>query len=173
MPSKKQEYIVSLGKVKETKRGLLVKGKKISIVEAHSKGITHPILAVLIRYKNKFLVQKRSKDDPSRPGRLDWSASGHIKYGETVEEAAKRELREELGIKLPEKSKFGRRILNLSSNYHSFFVVRADYDGQRIRPGKELDKKGTHFYSKGELKRMTKDGFTRSFHTYLKRQGIL
>ncbi len=45
-----------------------------------------------------ILLQKRSPDKDSFPGCLDTSSAGHLDPGETFEQAAYRELEEELGI---------------------------------------------------------------------------
>lgn len=45
------------------------------------------------------LLQKRSKDKDSYPGCYDISSAGHVQAGDDFENAALRELEEELGIK--------------------------------------------------------------------------
>ena len=46
----------------------------------------------------KILLQKRSACKDIQPGKWDTAVGGHVDAGESVEEAAYRELREELGI---------------------------------------------------------------------------
>ena len=53
----------------------------------------------VLNSKNELFVQKRKKDADSYPGYYDSSASGHVLAGETYEEAAIRELGEELNLK--------------------------------------------------------------------------
>ena len=48
--------------------------------------------------KKKVLLQKRSLAKDIQPGKWDTAVGGHVDAGETVEAAAQRELREELGI---------------------------------------------------------------------------
>lgn len=67
--------------------------------EAWEKGIRHRIARVfLFNAKGEFLLQRRSQfiDAP-----LEWdqSAAGHVDEGEGYEQAAYRELEEELGVK--------------------------------------------------------------------------
>src|SRR5581483_4718484 len=63
-------------------------------VEAHRNGTQHRIAVVyVLNKKSEFVVQHRAD------GYLDHSAAGHVDVDETYEEAAKRELFEELGIK--------------------------------------------------------------------------
>ena len=62
--------------------------------EAHKNGTLHRIAVVYVENnKGEILVQHRAD------GFLDHSAAGHVDPGESYEEAAKRELGEELGIK--------------------------------------------------------------------------
>lgn len=64
-----------------------------SYQEAHKKGLLHRV-SVIYLYNNKgeILIQHRAD------GRLDHSSAGHVDEGESYEEAAKRELFEELGV---------------------------------------------------------------------------
>ena len=67
--------------------------------EAHKLGYAHRVAAVFVfNDEGKLLVQLRKKD-----GLLDHSAAGHIDLGEGYDEAARRELKEELGITPPLK----------------------------------------------------------------------
>jgi len=47
---------------------------------------------------DRFIVCQRAKHKSTYPGCLDTSAVGHVTFGETYEQAAIRELQEELGI---------------------------------------------------------------------------
>ena len=71
--------------------------------EAHEKGICHRTAHIWIAKQEngryKVLLQKRSMDKDSFPGRYDTSSAGHIQAGDEPMESALRELGEELGIK--------------------------------------------------------------------------
>lgn len=70
-----------------------------SRVEALEKGIAHRIARVfLFNSKGELLIQKRSANHSSLPNRWDQSAAGHVDEGETYEQAAYRELKEEVGV---------------------------------------------------------------------------
>lgn len=59
----------------------------------------HPVVHLHIYNKEGALyLQKRSMKKDIQPGKWDTAVGGHIDYGETVEEALRREVREELGI---------------------------------------------------------------------------
>ena len=70
-----------------------------SIDEAHKRGLIHRIARVMVEDEDgRVLLQMRSLDSWTHPGRWDNSAAGHVDAGETYEEAAKREAAEEIGL---------------------------------------------------------------------------
>ncbi len=65
----------------------------------HELGKRHRCAVVyVLRPGKKVLVQIRGEGERTCPGRYDHSAAGHVDAGETYEDAARRELEEELGI---------------------------------------------------------------------------
>lgn len=58
----------------------------------------HRAIDVLVTNNNQLLLQKRSAYKDKYPGFWTISASGHVTFGQSYEEAANRELKEELGI---------------------------------------------------------------------------
>jgi len=116
----------------------------------------HPVVVVIIKNKDgEYLLQKRSMAVTS-PGLLDFAAGGHVDYGETIEKAATREAKEELGVRLKRLRMTTPEGAKLTSNEkHLIFVVEAEYDGE-IKPGEEVDKEGTRFYSLDEIREKIK-----------------
>lgn len=65
----------------------------------HANGLLHRAVHVIVRRANgDVFLQKRSMEKDCHPGCWDSSSSGHLDSGEAYDDAAVRELREELGI---------------------------------------------------------------------------
>lgn len=80
-------------------------GEKKEKQQAHEDGNFHRTAHVwIINDKNELLLQKRSTRKKSHPNCWDISGAGHIKAGEAIIDGAIRELKEELGIEIEEKS---------------------------------------------------------------------
>ncbi len=63
------------------------------------KGLLHRAVAVLVvRSTGSFLLQQRNKRDLWHPGLWTLSSTGHVGKSESYEQAARRELGEELGF---------------------------------------------------------------------------
>lgn len=76
-------------------------GETRSKQQIHEQGLWHMSAHVWIyNSKGQIILQKRAKDKDSFPGLLDISAAGHVDSGETPQEAAIREMREEVGLKV-------------------------------------------------------------------------
>lgn len=79
-------------------------GKKIGVsptaYDAIRAGQIRLVVRIMIKNKaGQYLIQKRNMNMLNYPGYWDNSAAGHVDEGETPEEAAYRELDEEVGIK--------------------------------------------------------------------------
>ncbi|MGJ8723137.1 MAG: 16S rRNA (adenine(1518)-N(6)/adenine(1519)-N(6))-dimethyltransferase RsmA [Roseibacillus sp.] len=67
--------------------------------EVHEKGLRHRAVHVfVVNGKSEMLLQQRSILKDVNPGKWGSSAAGHLDAGEGYEEAARREIGEELGI---------------------------------------------------------------------------
>ncbi len=67
--------------------------------EAKRRGLKHRAVDVwIVNREGKILLQKRQKDKKIHPDKYSSAASGGINAGESYEEAAHRELKEEVGI---------------------------------------------------------------------------
>ncbi|HEY6283266.1 MAG TPA: NUDIX domain-containing protein [Nitrososphaerales archaeon] len=64
------------------------------------EGLLHRAIAVLVKRNNGAVVlQQRSRNDSWHPGKWTISCTGHVRRGESYQQAAIRELGEELGLK--------------------------------------------------------------------------
>lgn len=71
----------------------LVRGERIP------EGLRHVVVEVFVKHKNgNILLTKRDFNKPGFPGLWESGAGGSVIKGETIEDGARRELREETGI---------------------------------------------------------------------------
>lgn len=108
-------------------------GKTCLKSEAHKFGYFHPTVHIWIYTANqKILLQKRALTKKVFPGLWDISVAGHVGAGEIIEEAAIREVQEEIGFKiLPEKLyKTGTRVHQVNhpngiidNEFHHVFIA--------------------------------------------------
>jgi isopentenyldiphosphate isomerase len=55
---------------------------------------------LVINSEGRLLLQKRAANKDTQPGKWDTSVGGHVGFGQSYEEAARREAEEELGIRM-------------------------------------------------------------------------
>lgn len=78
-------------------------GESCTKAEAHRKGHLHPTVHVWLFTKSgEVLIQQRGRTKDTFPLKWDVSVAGHVKSGETVENAAVRETAEEVGLEISE-----------------------------------------------------------------------
>ena len=68
--------------------------------ECHDgRRLLHPVVHLhLFNSRGELYLQKRPLWKDIQPGRWDTAVGGHVDYGETPDEALRREVREELGV---------------------------------------------------------------------------
>lgn len=75
--------------------------------EIHANGLYHRAVHILVfNDQGQLFLQKRSMKKDLNKGLWDTSAAGHVDAGETYDNCAPRELREELGVSAPLKALF-------------------------------------------------------------------
>ena len=97
--------------------------------EVHVNNLRHRAIHVLIfNQHGEVFLQKRSIWKDTHPGKWDSSAAGHVDAGESYEEAARRELREEIGIECA-LDKIGTLQCSLETGWEFIEVFRGVHEG--------------------------------------------
>lgn len=123
--------------------------------------IRRTVYIMLVAIDGKYLLQKRSSTVPNYPGYWDASAGGHVDEGEQPDDAAYRELMEELGLQavdLTSRGSFyfespvesGRRYKYYAHLYTGYLPV----DSQLILDRSEVS--SAKLYSRQEIARLAK-----------------
>lgn len=150
---------------------------KATRTECHSGSfLLHPVVHLhVINSKGELYLQKRAENKDIQPGKWDTSVGGHVDYGETIEQALRREVREELGIENFEPI-FMLRYKFVSTQeaelVHSFSTI---YDG-KITPDPDEISEG-RFWTKDEIEQnLGKNIFTPNFENEYRKitsEGLL
>ena len=127
--------------------------------EALEKSIAHRIARIyLFNSKGEILMQKRSATVTSNPNKWDQSAAGHVDEGETYEQAAYRELKEEVGIEgipLKEIAKYYQEETDERRRKRFNMLYMGTYDGDVIPDGDEVSE--VKWFLPEELERRMKE----------------
>lgn len=112
--------------------------------------LLHPVVHLhVFNSRGEVYLQKRPEWKDIQPGKWDTAVGGHIDYGETPEEALRREVREELGITDFQPQFVEKYIFESARERELVYVNRTTYDGP-IRPSsEELD--GGRFWTLHEI----------------------
>ena len=86
--------------------------------------------------KGDIYLQRRPDWKDIQPGKWDTAVGGHIGYGETPEEALRREVREELDITDFIPKFVDKYVFESNRERELVYVNRTTYD-EEIRPSKE------------------------------------
>ncbi len=106
----------------------------------HKTGEWHRGVHVLLTDKDgRFILQIRSKNRRVYPRTYDCSASGHVLFNEDYDTAAKRELKEELGV-VTNIKRWVKFRMNYGPNDNMISMVyTGQYDGA-VRANDEVDR---------------------------------
>lgn len=125
--------------------------------DIYAQLLPHRIVHVLIfNKKGEMALQLRSARKSYCP--LHWvtSVSGHVLAGETYEQAALREMKEEIGVDLPLEM-FKKDPYNDERNLPRFLVTfKATYDGPFTISPREVER--MEFFSIGKILEMIQKG---------------
>ena len=95
-------------------------GKRVLLSAAHQKGFPHATVHLwLFTNSGNLVIQKRSINKKINPNIWDIiSVAGHVKFGESIEEAVIRETKEELNLKI-----FKENLIN-----HDVYYYEKEYN---------------------------------------------
>lgn len=113
--------------------------------------VLHPVVHLhVFNSKGDLYLQRRPEWKDIQPGKWDTAVGGHVDLGESVDQALRREVREELGITDFSPIPMGHYVFEGKRERELVYVHRTVYDGT-ITPSKsELD--GGRFWSSDEIK---------------------
>lgn len=140
----------------------------------HDRSLIHRTAGVVVfDSTGRLLLQKRSVVKDLNPGIWGISTAGHVMKGETYEEAARREMSEEIGITVP-ITMLKKFLCASKEETEMATVFRADYNGPFQIAENEVAE--VRFFTKQELLESMKTGavkVTESSEYTLKQIGYL
>ncbi len=112
--------------------------------------ILHPVVHLhVFNSRGELFLQKRPEWKDIQPGRWDTATGGHVAYGETIEEALRREVEEELGITDFRPEFLGKYVFESKRERELVYVHRTTYDGPVTPSETELD--GGRFWTASDI----------------------
>ena len=99
--------------------------------------------------EGRLYLQQRPMWKEIQPGKWDTAVGGHVDWGEDIDTALHREVREELGISCIEPQFLMRYVFESEREKELIYVYKAVYDGE-VCPSDELD--GGRFWTLQEIR---------------------
>lgn len=130
--------------------------------------LLHPVVHLhLFNSRGELYLQKRPEWKDIQPGKWDTAVGGHVGFGESIENALRRESEEELGITGFTPVFIKRYVFESSREKELVHSYKTIFDGP-LSPSGELD--GGRFWSREEiLENMGKKVFTPNFESEYKK----
>lgn len=131
----------------------------------------HPVVHLhVFDGQGRLYLQKRPDWKDIQPGKWDTAVGGHVDLGENVEQALRREAREELGLTDFTPERLGTYVFESERERELVYVHRTTTDAP-IHPTDELD--GGRFWTTDEIHARLGQGiFTPNLEGELKRIGL-
>jgi isopentenyl-diphosphate delta-isomerase type 1 len=121
--------------------------------EVHDKKLLHRTISVLVfNNKGQVMLQKRSMKKDSNPGKWSFATGGHVGKDETYNQAAERELIEELNLTVKPKL-FKKMIIHDPAHTTMTTIYEINFNGPFKFNPEETDE--VRFFSKKDLIEIT------------------
>lgn len=132
---------------------------KIKRGEAHNgTKVLHPVVHLhVFNSKGELYLQHRPAWKDIQPDKWDTACGGHIAYGESVEDALRREVEEELGITDYSPTFISKYVFEGAREKELVYVYKTIYDGTIFPSNEELQ--GGRFFSLEEITSRFGTGF--------------
>lgn len=133
----------------------------------------HPVVHLhVFNAQGQLYLQKRPEWKDIQPGKWDTATGGHVALGETIEQALRREVAEELGITEYAPEPLGSYIFESDRERELIYAYKTVYDKPLCPSPDELD--GGRHWTKEEIEAaMGKGIFTPNFEGEYKRYFLL
>ncbi len=106
--------------------------------ESIEENTYHLVVSVCVfNSKNEMLIQQRQHDKNGWPNKWDITAAGSAISGESSQDAAKRELFEEIGLNVEFTDKRPIISVNFSRGFQDYYCVLSDVDLKKLKLQKE------------------------------------
>ena len=130
--------------------------------------LLHPVVHLhLFNSRGELYLQRRPLWKDIQPGKWDTAVGGHVALGESVGEALRREVREEIGVEGFDGEFMASYVFESERERELVYVFRCTWDGP-VSPSAELD--GGAFFSLGEIEAGLGQGlFTPNFESEFRR----
>lgn len=125
--------------------------------------ILHPVVHLhLFNSNGELYLQKRPEWKDIQPGKWDTATGGHVDFGEKVEDALYREVREELGVSGFTPEYLCKYVFEGARERELVYVYQTVYDGIVMPNEEELA--GGRFFTRKEITSLMGEGvFTPNF----------
>lgn len=133
-------------------------GKKMERGSDFAQGDYHLVIHVCIfNSKGQMLIQQRQKDKEGWPNYWDVTVGGSALYGENPQEAAMREVAEEIGLKIDLTDLRPAFTVNFDQGFDDTFLVQMDVDLAQLILQKE-EVQSVRWATQKDIHQMIQDG---------------
>lgn len=102
--------------------------------------LLHPVIHLhVFDSRGRLYLQKRPDWKDIQPGKWDTAVGGHVDYGESIEEALRREAREELGLTGFNYEPVARYVFESDRERELVNTFRTTVNPATVNPSDELD----------------------------------